>query len=115
MSKRKCKYCGDFVDERAVICTRCGTNQKSGRSFKAYDERSRKTFIQKLLIVIILAAFLFGCYCFVKHYRSQISELESGLVAKINRKIKRLEERHAVSENHLPKPADKAEPLKRGI
>jgi len=115
MAKRKCKYCGEFVDENAVICTSCGINQKSGKSFRAYDERHRKTLVQKLLLIIVLAAFLFGCYCFVKHYRSQIEELESGLVAKVSGKTKSPEEKHAVSKKDLKKPVNTATHLKKGI
>ena len=110
MAKRKCNFCGEFVDKNAVICTSCGTNQKSGKSFKAYNERKKKTFSKKLLILIILGAFLFGAYHFSMRYRSQISELKSGLVTKITKITSKIKgkpeekpEEKQEKENTVPK------------
>ena len=85
MAKRKCKFCGEAVDEKAIICTNCGTNQKSGKSFRAHNAPKRMSFIKKIILLFLLGAFIFGCYYFLKRYRSQISEIKSSFTAKNNR------------------------------
>ena len=96
MAKRKCKFCGETVDEKAIICTNCGTNQKSGKSLRAHNAPKRMSFIKKITLLLLLGAFIFGAYYFSRRYRSQISNLKSSFTQKITSITKSKQEEQVV-------------------
>lgn len=79
MAKRKCKFCGEAVDKKAVICTSCGTNQKSGKSFKAHNVRKKKSF-RKILLFLLIIATLTTCSFHIYKWHQKKS-LEAAQVA----------------------------------
>lgn len=73
----KCKYCGNSVDEKAVICTSCGTNQKTGKSLKAHNAPQKKSKLKFLLLLLLMTALVGGGIHIFKNYRTEISSFKS--------------------------------------
>jgi hypothetical protein len=80
MAKRKCRFCGDSVEEEAVICIHCGTNQKTGKSLRAHNVRKKKSFSKILLILLLLAVIITGAFHLYNWYRQR--SLNAAVMAK---------------------------------
>lgn len=77
----KCRFCGNTVDEKAVICTSCGTNQKTGQTLRAHNAPKRKSKLKILLFLLLPAALVGGGLYVFKRYHPEISSFKSRLTA----------------------------------
>lgn len=86
MNSKKCLNCGNIIAEKAVICTECGTNQKTGRQLMA-GKKSHSKFILILFLIICVAVGAFYYKPIFKKAKQQAQKHAPQLTQKISKKI----------------------------
>ena len=87
MNDKKCINCRKIIAEKAVICTECGTNQKTGRQLMAGEKSSFRYILILFLIACSIAAGAFYYKPLFKAAKQQAQKHAPQLTQNITQKL----------------------------